>query len=261
MTAPYWSDDRIALYVGDMREVLPALGVTADCVIADPMYCETAHEWDRWPDGWLDVAANVTRSLWCFGSLRMFGERWPEFTAAGWKLSHDAEAEWVDHAAWEKHNGSGFAADRLRRVHELAAHWYRGRWRDVYHEVPRVPYDGPNQDRAGKRRSQPAHTGTVGASGYASGDRLARSVIRAPRPHRGIAIHPTQKPPAVLEVLIAYACPPGGLVVEPFGGSCSGVRMARETGRRGVAVERDERQAERAARWLCQGDLLAAGAS
>ena len=73
---PYWADETCALYVGDMREVLPALGLEADCVVADPPYGETSLAWDRWPEGWLDVAAQVTRSMWCFGSLRMFGERW-----------------------------------------------------------------------------------------------------------------------------------------------------------------------------------------
>lgn len=37
MTAPYpyWSGDGVELYLGDMREVLPALGITADLVLAD----------------------------------------------------------------------------------------------------------------------------------------------------------------------------------------------------------------------------------
>ena len=53
---PYWQDERCSLYVGDCREVLPALGVTADLVLADPPYGETSLPWDRWPDGWLEAA-------------------------------------------------------------------------------------------------------------------------------------------------------------------------------------------------------------
>src|SRR3546814_7972972 len=56
--------------------------------------------WDRWPDGWPALAAKVASSMWCFGSMRMFLDRAPEF--ADWKLSQDY--------VWEKHNGSGFAA-------------------------------------------------------------------------------------------------------------------------------------------------------
>ena len=110
---PYWSDETCALYLGDCREILPALGVTADCIVADPPYGETSLAWDRWPDGWLDAAAGVTSSLWCFGSLRMFLERVGEFT--GWRLSQDV--------IWEKHNGSGpTMPDRFQRVHEQVQH-------------------------------------------------------------------------------------------------------------------------------------------
>ena len=33
MTSPYWEDDHVQLYLGDMREVLPALGVTAGLIV------------------------------------------------------------------------------------------------------------------------------------------------------------------------------------------------------------------------------------
>lgn len=244
MTAPkpYFTDGLVSLYLGDCREVLPALGVTADLAVADPPYQCTSLAWDRWPDGWLEVAATVSRSLWCFGSLRVFGEHWPEFAAAGWKLSQDI--------IWEKHNGSGFAADRFKRVHEQPAHWYRGPWSGIYREVPRVPYDGPDNNRAGKRRSQPAHTGTIGNSGYSSADRLMRSVIKAPKPHRGIAVHPSEKPPAVLAAMISYGCPAGGLVVDPFAASGSSLAVARDLGRRALGVELDRESCEKAARRL-----------
>lgn len=92
MTTTYWEDQEagLALYHGDMREILPALEVQADLIVADPPYEETSHEWDRWPTGWLDTAATAAQSMWCFGGLRMFMRYAPEFTAAGWKLSHDA---------------------------------------------------------------------------------------------------------------------------------------------------------------------------
>lgn len=246
MTAPYFTDGQVSLYVGDCREILPALGITADLVVADVPYGETAHAWDLWPDGWLDVAAAVTRSLWCFGSLRMFGEHWREFAEAGWKFSQDV--------VWEKNNGSGFAADRLKRVHELAGHFYRGAWRDVYHEVPRVP---AVYKRGGQRftRAQPAHTGTVAGRGYADdGTRLTRSVVRHPRPFP--AVHKTQKPVPLLELLIAYGCPRGGLVVAPFAGSGSDLEAARNLGCRAIGIEGDEEMCEKATRRLSQATLF-----
>src|SRR5580700_165514 len=123
MTEPYYQDETVALYLGDMREVLPALGITAACIVTDPPYEATGLEWDRWPDGWLEVAAEVSNSLWCFLPRRQFVEppfRGQEFHAAGWRFSQPG--------VWEKHNGSSRAADRLKLVHEEFGHWYRGRW-------------------------------------------------------------------------------------------------------------------------------------
>lgn len=251
MTAPYYADEHVTLYLGDCREVLPALGVTAACIVADPPYAETSLAWDHWPAGWVDAVVPVARSMWCFGSLRMYLERGAEFKAAGWKLSQDI--------IWEKHNGSSFHADRFKRVHEQPTHWYRGDWRDIHHDTPRVAYDGPRKD-VPIRRGPTLHTGSRGQQGYVDGfTRLQTSVFRVHSMH-GRAIHPTQKPGGILEPMIAYACPPGGLIVDPFAGSCSSLVIARMTGRRGIGIEADEPQAEKAAKWLCQGDLFGGAA-
>jgi site-specific DNA-methyltransferase (adenine-specific) len=240
---PYWTDGTCTLYLGDMREILPTLGVEADCIIADPPYGETSLPWDIWPDGWLDVASGVTRSLWCFGSLRMYLEHGGEFKAAGWKLSQDL--------IWEKHNGSGSAADRFKRVHEQPTHWYQGPWAGIHHEVPTTPDAVRDQVR---RKERPAHWGDIGAHTYVSedgGPRLMRSVIYVRSMH-GRAIHRTQKPGGLLEPMITYACPPGGLVVDPLAGSGSSLMICRQTGRRAIGIELHEPHAEEAARWLSQ---------
>jgi DNA modification methylase len=242
VTDPYWSDGTCSLYLGDCREVLPALGVLADCIIADPPYGETSLPWDRWPDGWLDVAARATSSLWCFGSLRMYLKHADEF--AGWKLSQDV--------IWEKHNGSGFAADRFKRVHEQPTHWYRGAWGRICHEAPRV-FAGvdPRSRKGGQRKpvTDRHHGALAGELWVDDGMRLIRSVLHVRNLHR-IGIHPSEKPVDLLTPLIAYACPPGGLVVDPFAGSGSALDAARASGRRAIGIEADERYAERAARRL-----------
>lgn len=257
---PYWSDGQVSLYLGDCREVLPALGVMADCIVTDPPYESTSLEWDRWPDGWLEAAAAVSRSMWCFLPLRQFAEppyRGIEFRGAGWRLSQDIEAE---HAVWEKHNGSGSAADRFKRVHEIACHWYRGDWASIYHEVPTTP---DATARTVRRKERPPHWGDMGEGHYTSedgGPRLMRSVIRVRSMH-GRAIHKTQKPGGLLEPLIGYGCPPGGLVVDLFAGSGSTLVTARMMGRRSIGIEADEPQAERAAQWLSHADLFSGEAS
>jgi site-specific DNA-methyltransferase (adenine-specific) len=246
--APYWedADAGIALYHGDMREILPALNLQADCLIVDPPYGETSLAWDRWPDGWPALAATASSSMWCFGSMRMFLDRRDEF--ADWKLSQDV--------IWEKPNGSGFQNDRFKRVHEHALHWYRGAWRNQHRNVPRSAYSG--QDKHARRTDQPDHTGAIRGYVYEDdGTRLARSVLRLPSMH-GRAIHPTEKPVAVLAQLIRYACPPGGLVVDPFAGSSSTLDAARQCGRRAIGIEAREDYCQAAVRRLSQ---LTLGAS
>jgi site-specific DNA-methyltransferase (adenine-specific) len=125
---PYYSDDAVSLYHGDLREVLPQLGIRADVAICDPPYEETEHTWDRWPAGWPTVVAGVTSSMWCFGSMRMFIARAGEF--ADWTVSHDV--------AWAKPNPTGARADRFRRAHESVVHMYRGLWQDVHHQAVKV---------------------------------------------------------------------------------------------------------------------------
>ncbi len=257
---PYWSSDdgRLSLHLGDCREVLPDLDIQADLIVADPPYGETSLPWDRWPDGWVGGAASAARSMWCFGSMRMFLERNHEFAQWKWKLSQDV--------VWEKHNGSSPVADRLKRVHELAIHWYQGRWSEVHHTVPRVP---ATFDARGRKTSTPsgsnrvAHAGAIGVRTYTDdGLRLCRSVIPARSSHRA-AIHPTEKPVTLLLPLISYGCPPAGLVVDPFAGSCSTLAAAHQLGMRGVGVEADEQYAEAGARrleaQLAQPSLFAAG--
>lgn len=240
--APYYEDGSVTLYCGDCRDVLPALGARFDAAVADPPYVATRMGWDRWPDGWLGVVASVTDAMWCFGTLRMFMSRFAEFAAAGWRLSHDA--------VWEKHNGSGFARDRLRCVHELMTHWYRGAWADVRHVVPTVP--GPDRLGGGrvKTRGKTEHLGAIASLPYVyDGTRLMRSVVRVRSAHHR-AIHPTQKPPGLLVPLIEYAVPVGGVVVDPMSGSGSTGVAAKSTGRRAVLIEGDEAMCEKSARWL-----------
>lgn len=239
---PYYSDTSVTLYHGDFREILPPLKIHADAIIADPPYGETSLEWDRWPDGWPTEAAKYARSMWCFGSFRMFLDHVPEFRE--WKLSQDL--------VWEKHNGSNLAADRFNRVHEFASHWYRGPWADVYH-VPPTTDDATA--RAVRRKARPAQwIGATGENHYISidgGPRVARSVLYARSMH-GRAINETEKPVEFVEYLLRYAVPPGGSVIDIFAGSGSTGAAAKALGMKAVLIEKRESQCEGAANRLAK---------
>jgi len=243
MTQPYYSDDRVTLYHGDWRELIPE-DFTADLILTDPPYGETSLAWDKWPTGWPALAARHSRSMWCFGSMRMFLDQRDEFS--DWRLSQDV--------VWEKHNGSGFASDRFKRVHEHALHWYQGDWDALHHETPREP--GGDGSKSVRRNPPPTHTGKIGAYSYVDdGLRLARSVMRARSMQGRAPINETQKPVPILEPLIQYGCPAGGTVLDLFAGSAAVLVAARNLGRRGVGYEMREEQCESAARRLAQ-DVL-----
>lgn len=238
---PYYEDEAVTLVKGDMFFVdLPA----ADVAIVDPPYGETSLEWDRWPKGWPSLLVDVVPTFWCFGSFRMFMEHRDEFD--GWKIAQEI--------VWEKHNGSGFHADRFKRVHELAVQFYRGVWGSLYKDVPTTP---TATARTMRRKARPPHTGDIGAAVYTSedgGPRLVRSVIYV-QSCQGFAVHPTQKPTGILEPLIHYSCPPGGLVLDPFAGSGSTLVAARAIGRRAHGVEINEGYCAAAVARLSQGAL------
>ena len=243
MTAPYYSDDRVTLYHGDWRELIPE-DFTADLILTDPPYGETSLAWDKWPTGWPALAARHSRSMWCFGSMRMFLDQRDEFS--DWRFSQDY--------VWRKNRGSGFATDRFSRVHEHAAHWYQGDWGTIHHETPRIPRTGPAKYVT--RRTSVAHTGAISndVPYVDDGYRLHPSVIDARNEHRH-SINETQKPIPVIEPLIQYGCPIGGTVLDLFAGSAAVLVAARNLGRKSIGYEVREEQCESAARRLSQGVL------
>lgn len=229
---------------------------SVDCILTDPPYGETSLPWDKWPEGWPTAVRRVlkrTGSMWCFGSQRMFLERISEFS--GWKMSHDI--------VWEKHNGTGLFNDRFRRVHELALHFYRDdvRWADVY-KCPQYTNDA--RARTVRKKGRPAQwIGATGETIYRSedgGPRLMRSVMFH-RSEHGKAAHPTQKPIAIVEPLLLYACPPGGTVLDVFAGSGTVGLCAARHGMKAILIEAD-RTFEDVIRKRIEGDapLLKIGA-
>ncbi len=241
---PYYSDDKVTLYHGDCVTVLPTL--TGDVCVTDPPYGETSLTWDRWPKGWVAIVA--TQSLWCFGSMRMFLDQRDEFT--GWRLAQDV--------VWQKPRARGTATDRFARIHEHVTHWYWGDWSSIYRDPQRIAHYGrpvhvpAKGSKVGRGQVRPMDQTVEYVD---DGTRLMPSILQGTAGDPRTTVHPTQKPLAVLAPLIAYSCPPSGMVLDPFAGSGSTLMAAKQLGRRAVGVEINERYCEIAARRLDQGVL------
>lgn len=231
----------MTVLTGDCREEMPWHAPFA-MILADPPYGDTSLAWDRRVEGWLELARAAlapTGSMWVFGSLRFFMTTGEQFRTAGWKYAQEI--------VWEKTGGTGFQSDRFKRVHELCVQFYiEGEpWGRVYNDVQTTP---DAVARSFLRRKKPAHSGEIGASYYhkeAGGPRIMRSVILQ-KNCRGRAIHPTEKPVPLLEILIRTSCPEGGLVGDWFAGSGAAGEACRLSGRRYLGCEIDPDMAERA---------------
>lgn len=239
------------IHHGDCRDIMPQHG-PFDMILADPPYGDTSLGWDRRVFGWQEKALNSlkpTGSMWVFGSLRFLLHMG---TPAGFRYAQDI--------VWEKQNGTGFHADRFKRVHEHAVQFYRAdtQWSQVYNDVQTTP---DAVARVTRRKRRPTHTGNIEAAHYVSedgGPRIMRSVIFSRNCH-GRAIHPTEKPVDLLEVLIRTSCPSGGIVGDFFAGSGAGGEAAALSGRNYIGCELDPEYHAKASARL-SGNLFGAAA-
>jgi site-specific DNA-methyltransferase (adenine-specific) len=248
---PYYAENGVTLYLGDLRDVLPVIGSVNACV-TDPPYGETAAAWDVWPTGWVDAVEQALpsdASLWCFGSARMFLRHRDDF--ARWKYAQEA--------LWAKRNGSGPGSrDRLVRVHEWVYHWYRGKWSNLHHEWKRTPSETSDKGYVRKASRAAEHQRAGRANAWQDdGLRQPRSVtfetlvIEAPSV-RYAKRHQDEKPVAVVLPLVRECTPPGGTVLDCFAGSGTTGVAARLTGRNAVLIENDEATCETAAQRLSE---------
>ena len=229
MIEPYYHDEEygIVIYNADCRDVLPQIE-ESDLVLADPPYGDTSLEWDKKTWHWSTYLN--TNCMWCFGSFRYFFDSTKEFSQ--WKLAQEV--------IWEKHNGSGFHADRFKRVHEIVVQFYRGDWESI---TKNPQYTNDATKRTVRRKGRPSHTGNIGEKEYCSedgGPRLMRSVLHCRSCH-GTAVHPTQKPLGIVLPLVEYSSNEGDTILDPFMGSGTTLVAAKQLGRKAIGIEIDKK--------------------
>lgn len=243
----------ITMITGDCREIMPGRG-PFDMVFADPPYGDTSLKWDKRVENWHLLAAQClkpTGSLWVFGSLRFFMAEGRRFKQAGLRYAQEI--------VWRKPNGTGLAADRFKRVHELVVQFYRqdAKWGRVYNDVQRAPALTRNESVRMRRPNRLGHMGQTGVVDYHDdGTRIVKSVIEMNSVRGGL--HPTEKPVGLLELLIRTSCPPGGMVGDFFAGSGAVGEAAALTGRAYLGCEIDPRMADKARKRLASIPALPA---
>lgn len=216
MREPYYADDHVTLWCGDSREVTTWLD--ADVLVTDPPY---GRGWRQGAlhgakrDGITGDKDTTTRDE----ALRLWGDR-PAVVFGDLMLHPPQGTKQV--LVYEKPVDAGARGATVNFRRDAEAIYLMHRW----------------------------------PSGIGGETSILRSAARMMGGSIGLttrAGHPHTKPLDVMESLIAV-CPPGA-IADPFAGSGSTLVAAKQSGRRAIGVEIEERYCELIARRLAQ-DVL-----
>jgi DNA modification methylase len=229
---PYYDRDGITIYHGDALDVLAAGAVASvDAVVTDPPYCSggrnqgTARQnfsksnRDEW---FLTDNMGTDTYLWW---LRQLGGHIFDIASVG---SH-----FYCFTDWRQYTNVVTAFESKGWTLRTCVVWDKMRggalgsfWRNDHEWIP-VFSKGPNR---------PLPDGSF------------FNVLHAVKPQGGE--HPTVKPESVIRRLVEAAG--DGVVLDPFMGSGTTLRAAKDLGRRAIGIEVDERYCEIAAKRLSQ---------
>lgn len=232
---PYYEDRsaRITIYHGDALDILPDLQAdAAHHAIMDPPYSEHVHAVGR-----MDRAIRSGERGFGFEALtptvRVEVARQLARLVSRWVLAF-TDAEGVD--GWRRDLvDAGFDHVRVGAWVKPGA-------------LPQMSGDRPS---AGYEAIEIAHAkGRKRWNGGGAPAVWTHVVERSGREH------PTQKPPRLMTALIGLFSDPGETILDPFMGSGTTLRAAKDMGRCAIGIEREERYCEVAARRLSQGVLF-----
>ena len=222
---PYYQDDSCTIYHGDCREI--TVWRDASVLITDPPY---GISWSKgaWAQTFGKVGhdgiANDADTLARDEALALWGNQRPALVFGS--LRAEYPPGWTRMLVFEKPIvACGLFGQRTPWLANWEPIFVLGRWPD---QTPRL--------------SAVVSTSEVAASGYSG--------------YATRAGHPHAKPLDVMTRLIG-ACP-GGVLADPFMGSGSTLRAAKDLGRHAIGIEIEERYCEIAAKRLAQ-EVLAFG--
>lgn len=237
--APYYQDDLVTLYHGDCRKALASMADReVDVVITDPPYDERTHAMARSEGGEAPAGGRLlsgakakfhaythAEQLAIFAEMGRVTRRWVVATVAtdtAFRFEVDEKPpglRLLRVGAWIKTNPMPiFSGDRPAMGWEPIVYFHRD---DL----------------------KPAWNG---------GGKAANFVL----PSSQGTGHPTSKPLAMVAEWVRLFSNPGDTVLDPFVGSGTTLRAAKDEGRSAIGWEVDERYCEIAAKRLAQDTLF-----
>jgi site-specific DNA-methyltransferase (adenine-specific) len=234
---PYYQDESVTLYHGDCREVLSTLAdESVAAVLTDPPYTERTHSKARSNA----TGGGVTEGIQTFAAITDDDLR--ELLSECGRVSRGWVVATMDYRHAVEFDTEPPAGLKSQRV---------GVWVKT-NPTPQLTGDRPAQGweaisylhRSDRRSAWNGH----GAHG--------NYVMRIASPEG----HPTAKPLPLLSDLVRKFTQPGDLILDPWAGSGTTGRAAKDEGRRSLLIEAREDYCDLIARRLTQ-DTLFGGAA
>lgn len=243
---PYYQDSAVSILHGDCLEILPQIGAV-DHVITDPPYSEHTHNKSRrgGADGLnasgfiCDYSRNIDLGFAAIDErTRIAVSDAVAGLVARWVLVFsDVESchlwraelvvaglEYVRTGEWRKLNGTPqFTGDRPGIGFETIT---------ICHKPGRKRWNGGGTDN------------------------VWTHAVENNRGRRNPRLHTTQKPLPLMHELVRLFTGPGELILDPFMGSGTTLRAAKDLGRRAIGIEIEEKYCEIAAKRMAQETLF-----
>ena len=204
-----------------------------DAVVCDLPYGTTRNKWDcviPFDELWRQYKRVIKEN----GVIVLFGQGM--FTA---QLMMSNPAWWRYNLIWQKTQPTGFLNARRMplRTHEDICVFYKKP--PVYHPIMTKGVRKVSSAYSKRNCIMTTNYGSHQLTDYDSDRRYPTSVLRFAKDVQHSAIHPTQKPVALLEWLIRTYTDPGDIVLDNCSGSGSTAIACIKTGRRFVCFEND----------------------
>jgi site-specific DNA-methyltransferase (adenine-specific) len=227
------------LYCGDTFDILPKLDIQVDAVISDPPFACTNCEWDvpiPLNQFWdlAEAKTKPTAPFVLFGTMR--------FAVA---LINARPNFFRYDAVWSKNTKCGFlwaGHQPLRSPESILAFTRPGEFKRTTYN-PMLSPGGRVGTRSVRRKSNGVYGATGDYTSVRTGLQHPSSVLcfDSDRGNNKAPSHPTQKPVALLEWLIASFTNEGDTVLDCFMGAGSTAIACARTGRRFIGIEKEER--------------------
>lgn len=221
------------IYFGDCFDIMKKIqDRSVDLILTDPPYNITRNHWDT-PFDLSAMWEQYNRIIKDDGAILIFSSGM--FMA---NLMKSNEKMWRYNIVWQKTTPTGFLnANKMPlKVHEEICVFYK-----------KLPTYNPQKTQGHEPvHSYTKHTSdgtnygiTKSVSGGGSTERFPTSIVTFSTDKQKAALHPTQKPVALLEYLIRTYSHTGDLVLDSFMGSGSTGVACINCGRRFIGIEKD----------------------